>query len=141
RSQRFSFQELKERSLHAARFLTGLGLKRGDRVFILMPRVPEWWFLVLGCIRAGIVFMPGTPMLTAKDIRYRLEVAGAKAVLTDGSCLDRFEGVLDQAPGVTTWVSTGDAPSPWTRYVSEALPESQATAFPPTRSDDPLLIY
>ncbi|NOK13649.1 acyl-CoA synthetase [Corallococcus exercitus] len=141
RSQRFSFQELKERSLHAARFLSGLGLKRGDRVFILMPRVPEWWFLVLGCIRAGIVFMPGTPMLTAKDIRYRLEVSGAKAVLTDGSCLDRFEGVLGHAPGVTTWVSTGDAPAPWTRYTSEALSESQATAFPPTKADDPLLIY
>ncbi|RYZ41796.1 MAG: acyl-CoA synthetase [Myxococcaceae bacterium] len=140
RSQRFTFQELKERSLHAARFLDGLGLKRGDRAFILMPRVPEWWFLVLGCIRAGIVFMPGTPMLTAKDIRYRLEAAHAKAVLTDASCLDRFEGVMDVA-GVTTWVSTGDAPLPWTRYASEALAESQAVAFPPTRADDALLIY
>lgn len=140
RSQRFTFQELKERSLHAARFLAGLGLKRGDRAFILMPRVPEWWFLVLGCIRAGIVFMPGTPMLTAKDIRYRLEASRAKAVLTDASCLDRFEGVRD-VPGVTTWVSTGDAPAPWTRYVSEALPQAQATAFPPTRAEDALLIY
>ncbi|RKH16313.1 acyl-CoA synthetase [Corallococcus sp. CA047B] len=140
RSQRFTFQELKERSLHAARFLTGLGLKRGDRAFILMPRVPEWWFLVLGCIRAGIVFMPGTPMLTAKDIRYRLEAAHAKAVLTDASCLDRFEGVQD-VPGVTTWVSTGDAPAPWTRYASEALTEGEAAAFPPTRAEDPLLIY
>ncbi|CAM3708933.1 AMP-binding protein [Corallococcus sp. ZKHCc1 1396] len=140
RSRTFTFQELKERSLHAARFLSGLGLARGDRAFILMPRVPEWWFLVLGCIRAGIVFMPGTPMLTAKDIRYRLEAASAKAVLTDASCLDRFEGVRDAA-GVTTWVSTGDAPSPWTRYASEALPESQAVAFPPTRAEEPLLIY
>ncbi|MCY1044436.1 AMP-binding protein [Corallococcus sp. bb12-1] len=140
RSQHFTFQELKERSLHAARFLTGLGLKRGDRAFILMPRVPEWWFLVLGCIRAGIVFMPGTPMLTAKDIRYRLEAASAKAVLTDSSCLDRFEGVMDVA-GVTTWVSTGDAPAPWTRYASEALAEGQAVAFPPTRAEEPLLIY
>ncbi|RKH30217.1 acyl-CoA synthetase [Corallococcus praedator] len=140
RSQRFTFQELKERSLHAARFLTGLGLKRGDRAFILMPRVPEWWFLVLGCIRAGIVFMPGTPMLTAKDIRYRLEAAHAKAVLTDASCLDRFEGVMDVL-GVTTWVSTGDAPAPWTRYASEALAEGEAAAFPPTRAEDPLLIY
>ena len=140
RSQRFTFQELKERSLHAARFLAGLGLKRGDRAFILMPRVPEWWFLVLGCIRAGIVFMPGTPMLTAKDIRYRLEASRAKAVLTDASCLDRFEGVRD-APGVATWVSTGEAPAPWTRYVSEALPQAQATPFPPTRADDALLIY
>ncbi|RJS24276.1 acyl-CoA synthetase [Corallococcus sp. H22C18031201] len=138
-SRRFTFAQLRAHSLHAARFLTDLGLGRGDRVFVMMPRVPEWWFLVLGCIRAGIVFMPGTPMLTAKDIRYRLEVSGAVAVLSETSCLERFEGVVGTG-GVKAWVAVGDAPAPWQRYVP-AEAASGADAFAPTRAEEPLLIY
>ncbi|MBJ6761435.1 AMP-binding protein [Myxococcaceae bacterium JPH2] len=139
-SRRFTFAQLRAHSLHAARFLTDLGLGRGDRVFVMMPRVPEWWFLVLGCIRAGIVFMPGTPMLTAKDIRYRLEVSGAVAVLSEASCLERFEGVVGTG-GVKAWVAVGDAPAPWRRYVPAEAAPSGGDAFAPTRAEEPLLIY
>ncbi|QQR45430.1 AMP-binding protein [Myxococcus xanthus] len=141
-ARRFTWEDLRRRSLHAARFLTEQGLRRGDRVFIMMPRVPEWWFLVLGCIRAGIVFMPGTPMLTPKDIRYRLEVAEAQAVIADVSCLERFDGLVGAAGKVRTWVSLGEvAPSPWVRYVSGVAEADAGAAFEPTRADAPLLIY
>jgi len=132
---------LRRRSLHAAHFLAAQGLRRGERVFIMMPRVPEWWFLVLGCIRAGIVFMPGTPMLTPKDIRYRLEVAEARAVIADVSCLERFEGLAGTAQ-VRTWVAVGGgAPAPWVRYESGVAEAGAGAAFEPTRADAPLLIY
>jgi len=142
REQRFTWRGVSQRSLHAARFLAGLGLRKGDRVFIMMPRVPEWWFLVLGCIRAGIVFMPGTPMLTAKDIRYRLVAADANAVIADVSCLDRFEGVVGTGR-VETWVAVGQgAPSPWVGYTSGTVGTgAHGVELPRTRADDPLLIY
>ncbi|MCP3135795.1 acyl-CoA synthetase [Pyxidicoccus xibeiensis] len=141
RERRFTWEDLRQHSLHAARFLAGQGLRKGDRTFIIMPRVPEWWFLVLGCIRAGIVFMPGTPMLTVKDIRYRLEAASASAVIADVGCLDRFEG-LAGAGRVKTWVAVGEgAPSPWVRYSVDADVGAQAAGFEPTRAEDPLLIY
>ncbi|MCP3104456.1 AMP-binding protein [Myxococcus sp. K15C18031901] len=142
RGQRFTWQGVRQRSLHAAQFLAGLGLKKGDRVFIMMPRVPEWWFLVLGCIRAGIVFMPGTPMLTPKDIRYRLVAADASAVIADVSCLDRFEGLVGTGR-VETWVAVGEgAPSPWVGYASGTVGiGAHGLEFPRTRVDDPLLIY
>ncbi|MBZ4415394.1 acyl-CoA synthetase [Myxococcus sp. RHSTA-1-4] len=142
RERRFTWEDVRRHSQHAASFLAGLGLHRGDRVFIMMPRVPEWWFLVLGCIRAGIVFMPGTPMLTVKDIRYRLVAADANAVIADTSCLDRFEGLAGTGR-VETWVAVGEgAPSPWVRYEAGAAGTGAHEAtFPPTRADDPLLIY
>ncbi|MFP2909659.1 acyl-CoA synthetase [Pyxidicoccus sp. 3LFB2] len=142
REQRFTWEELRRHSVHAARFLTGLGLHKGDRAFIVMPRVPEWWFLVLGCIRAGIVFMPGTPMLTVKDIRYRLVAADANAVIADVSCLERFEGLAGTGR-VETWVAVGEgAPSPWVRYPPGAAGTgAHDAAFERTRADDPLLIY
>lgn len=138
--RRFTFAELKQQSLHAAQFLLSLGMRRGDRAFVLMPRVPEWWFVVLGCIRAGIVFMPGTPMLTPKDIRYRLAASDASAVITDVSCLDRFEGLMGNGK-VENWVSLGEAPSPWVRYEPGSGTGVHGLTFEPTRADDPMLIY
>jgi acetyl-CoA synthetase len=139
REQRFTWNDLRQHSLHAAQFLTGLGLHKGDRIFIILPRVPEWWFLVLGCIRAGIVFMPGTPMLTVKDVRYRLVAADANAVISDVSCLDRFEGLAGTGR-VETWIAVGEgAPQPWVRY--RAGTGAHGATFAPTRAEDPLLIY
>lgn len=142
REQRFTWQGVRQRSIHAAQFLTGLGLKKGDRVFIMMPRIPEWWFLVLGCIRVGIVFMPGTPMLTVKDIRYRLVAADANAVIADMSCLERFEGLAGTGR-VETWVAVGKgAPEPWVSYEAGTMGTgAHGQAFAPTRAEDPLLIY
>jgi len=138
----FTWRQVRDRSLHAARFLTGLGLGKGDRVFVMMPRVPEWWFLVLGCIRAGIVFMPGTPMLTPKDVRYRLQAAGAQAVLTEASCLDRFEGLVG-TDAAKCWVSVGPVPpgSPWMEYTSAEEPGAAGDTFARTRAEDPMLLY
>jgi len=140
RERRFTFSQLKQQSVHAAQFLLSLGMQRGDRVFVLMPRVPEWWFVVLGCIRAGIVFMPGTPMLTPKDIRYRLSVSDAQGVITDVSCLDRFAGLVG-ASGVENWVAVGEAPAPWVRYEPGSGTGAHGLTFEPTRADDPMLIY
>lgn len=140
RERRFTFSQLKQQSVHAAQFLLSLGMQRGDRVFILMPRVPEWWFVVLGCIRAGIVFMPGTPMLTPKDIRYRLAVSDAQGVITEVSCLDRFEGLVG-ASGVENWVAVGEAPAPWVRYEPGSGTGAHGLTFERTRADDPMLIY
>ncbi len=138
--RRFTFAQLKQQSLHAAQFLVSLGMQRGDRVFILMPRIPEWWFVVLGCIRAGIVFMPGTPMLTPKDIRYRLSVSDAQGVITDVSCLDRFQGLVG-ASGVENWIAVGEAPAPWVRYEPGSGTGMHGLSFERTRADDPMLIY
>ncbi|KFE71306.1 Acetyl-coenzyme A synthetase [Hyalangium minutum] len=138
--RRFTFAELKQHSVHAAQFLLSLGMQRGDRAFILMPRVPEWWFLVLGCIRAGIVFMPGTPMLTTKDIRYRIFASDAAAVITDASCLDRFEGLVGTGR-VENWICLGKAPSPWVRYEPGAGTGVHGLTFEHTRADEPMLIY
>ncbi|MFY2562429.1 acyl-CoA synthetase [Corallococcus terminator] len=142
REQRFTWQGVRQRSIHAAQFLAGLGLKKGDRVFIMMPRIPEWWFLVLGCIRVGIVFMPGTPMLTVKDIRYRLVAADANAVIADMSCLERFEGLAGTGR-VETWVAVGKgAPAPWVSYEAGTMGTgAHGQVFTPTRAEDPLLIY
>lgn len=136
----YSFRDLRQRSLEAAHALTGLGLAKGDRVFVMLPRVPEWWFIALGCIRAGLVLMPGTSMLTNHDIRYRLEVARPKAVITDAESVAKFTDV-DPGGTVRHRISLGHAPSPWLDYYALAGRVSTSGSFEPTRADDPLLLY
>jgi len=81
--RRLSYAYFRDRSNQVGRALLKLGLQKGDNVFILMPRLPEWWESMLGMMKAGIVGLPGTTQLTPKDILFRLQNSRAKAVITD----------------------------------------------------------
>ncbi len=63
-----TFSEIADRSGRLAGALTELGLKRGDRVLVILPRVVPWWETLVGLFKAGIVAIPGTTLLTAKDL-------------------------------------------------------------------------
>jgi acetyl-CoA synthetase len=60
----FSFADLAASSDRAARFLAAQGVVKGDRVFVMLPRIPDWYDVVLGCIKLGAVPMPATTLLT-----------------------------------------------------------------------------
>src|SRR6266498_3342222 len=81
--RRYSFADLAASSNRAANFLAARGVRKGDRVFVMLPRIPDWYEVILGCIKLGAIPMPGTTLLTARDIAYRLEQAGATVVVTD----------------------------------------------------------
>ncbi|NWH85918.1 ACSM3 synthetase, partial [Aegithalos caudatus] len=92
---KWSFEELGCLSRKAANVLSeACGLQRGDRVVAVLPRVPEWWLLNVACMRAGIVFIPGTSQLTAKDILYRLQASKAKCFITSDTLAPAVESVL-----------------------------------------------
>uniref|UniRef100_A0A8C9FYU3 medium-chain acyl-CoA ligase n=1 Tax=Pavo cristatus TaxID=9049 RepID=A0A8C9FYU3_PAVCR len=92
---KWSFEELGFLSRKAANILSETcGLQRGDRVLAVLPRVPEWWLLSIACIRTGIVFIPGTSQLTAKDILYRLQASKAKCIITNDTLAPAVESIL-----------------------------------------------
>ncbi|XP_077870582.1 acyl-coenzyme A synthetase ACSM4, mitochondrial-like, partial [Saccoglossus kowalevskii] len=81
---KWSFQDLKTYSTRTAKFLHNVcGIRKGDRVIVILHRVPEWWLVCLGCKRIGAVICPGSPQLTADDIAYRLNASKATAIVTD----------------------------------------------------------
>ncbi|POI30208.1 hypothetical protein CIB84_006043 [Bambusicola thoracicus] len=91
---KWSFEELGVLSRKAANVLSGAcSLQCGDRVLLLLPRIPEWWLLNVACMRTGTVPIPGTQQLTAKDILYRLQKSKAKGVITDDSVAPTVESV------------------------------------------------
>ena len=74
----FSFGDLSRASNRFANVLLGLGAKKGDFAFSMVPRIPAWYETLIGCIKTGVVGMPGTNLLQPKDIEYRLNKSRAK---------------------------------------------------------------
>ena len=136
-----SVSELARESRRAARALLAAGVVSGDRVFVMLPRVPAWYAAVLGAIRIGAVPMPAPNLLTSRDIAYRVAAAGASAVVTgaDGA------GKIGELPGVRQrwcWSDGGLAPDGWQDW-DAALDAAGDGATPadPTSSDDPMFVY
>jgi acetyl-CoA synthetase/medium-chain acyl-CoA synthetase len=125
---RSTFAELVDRSRRAAHRFHQAGVRRGDRVLVMLPRVPMWWIGMLGLIRLGAVPIPATTLLTAKDIAYRITAADITAILTDA----------DGAGKVGTFGGKV--------FLADELERNLANASPyfdpePTRADDPGIIY
>ena len=131
-----------ERSSRAANAFLALGIAKGDRVMVMLPRIPEWWETVLGLMKIGAVPIPGTTLLTAKDIQFRAEVAEVQGFITDAEGAAKFDSVREQSPTVRYTILV-DAPDreKWTNYSSITEQASPDYTGPKTNSDDPCLVY
>jgi acyl-coenzyme A synthetase/AMP-(fatty) acid ligase len=146
-ARRYSFADLAASSNRAANFLASLGVRKGDPVFVMLPRVPEWYDVALGCIKLGAVAMPGTTLLTDRDIAYRLERAGARVAVTDPEGSDKVDEAAKRVGVDLTRVlvrsrDAGSGSIDWASW-EEGLEASsdQPPEAEPTRSDDPMLVY
>ena len=84
----------------AGRALLAQGVKPGDRIFIMLPRVPAWYEAMLGAVRIGAVVMPGTNQLTARDIAYRIRAAGAAAAITSADGAAKIDAIDEELPSL-----------------------------------------
>lgn len=89
----FSFSDVMRWSNKAANYLTEMGIKKGDRVLLVLKRSYLFWFTLLGLHKIGAVIVPATNMLKAKDYVYRCNKAEIKAcvITADGECTDYFD--------------------------------------------------
>ena len=138
-----SFTEVSRAAIHMANVFTGMGVKKGDRIFVMLPRVPEWYQVVLGAIRLGAIPMPATTQLTPRDIRYRVERAGAVAAVTDTSGAARLDQVEEELPSLRHRIVVGDAPSAKWAELPGLLEKASTSAVPAAlcASSDPMLLY
>ncbi|GHO74389.1 acyl-CoA synthetase [Ktedonobacter sp. SOSP1-85] len=141
--RRLTFAHFAEASSRAANAFSLLGIRKGDTVLVMLPRIPAWWESVLGLMKLGAIPIPSTTLLTTKDIQFRIKAAEARAIITDSEGARKFEAVRDQCLTITQaiLVDNGEPGEGWHSYAhitGKALPDF---AGPKTRSDDPCLIY
>uniref|UniRef100_A0A8B9CA61 medium-chain acyl-CoA ligase n=1 Tax=Anser brachyrhynchus TaxID=132585 RepID=A0A8B9CA61_9AVES len=100
---KWSFEELGFLSRKVANVLTKVcGLQKGDRIIVVLPRIPEWWLVNVACMRAGIVLIPGTSQLSAKDILYRLQASKAMCIITDDTVAPAVDSVASECQFLKT---------------------------------------
>lgn len=76
-----TFKELKEKSDKVASFLQTIGVKKNDRVLLILRRRIEWWYTMVALHKLGAVAIPANHQLSDKDIAYRCQAAGVKVVI------------------------------------------------------------
>ncbi|HEX2173111.1 MAG TPA: AMP-binding protein [Dehalococcoidia bacterium] len=139
--RRITFRQFSDRSKRFANVLQGLGVGRGDIVFVMLHRIPEWWEIFMGVLRHGSVMSPGTMMLTPKDLQYRFDLSQAKVAITDADSLGKIQEIRDQCPSLQHVICVGGS-GPGVVDYEEAMgraPDQFASAG--TRSDDPALMF
>jgi acetyl-CoA synthetase len=135
--------EVARESRRAARALQALGIEKGDPIFIMLPRVPAWYFAMLGAIRIGAVVMPGTNQLTGRDISYRIRAADAVAAITDATGAEKLDAWPDALPTLRTRIAwNADGREGWTDF-DTALDEVGDGEVPgsPTAATDPMILF
>ncbi|MBT7942643.1 MAG: AMP-binding protein [Alphaproteobacteria bacterium] len=138
------FSDLNRDSNRFANALRDMGVRKGDHAFVMIPRIPAWYHVMIGCIKAGVVSMPGTNLLMPKDIEYRINMAGAKvAIVTDGH-VGKIEDIRSKCPSLEHLIVIGGEHDGWIGFESAcaSAPETlDRNDLEPTRSEDTMLVY
>ena len=100
--RRFTFAEIREASSRTANYFTSLGIKRGDRVMLVLKRHYQFWFSMLALHKIGAVAIPATNQLVQHDFEYRFSSAGVSAIVctADGGVARQVE-LAEQALGLS----------------------------------------
>ncbi|MHB8156595.1 MAG: AMP-binding protein [Desulfocucumaceae bacterium] len=136
-----TFAELCEESRKVCNMLAAQGIKKGDVIILILPRLIEWWVVNIACLRMGAIISPGTTQLTAKDIKYRFEASDAVCIITDNAIAPKVDEVIDLCPMVKTRIMVGDAREGWLKYDELISSASSDFTTVKTRSDDIAILY
>jgi acyl-coenzyme A synthetase/AMP-(fatty) acid ligase len=127
---KYTFREIAALSCQAANFLRASGVKRGDRVLVMLPRLPQWWISMLGLIRLGAVPVPATLLLSPREVHYRIETAQVSAVITSGDGVAKvgdFSGIsLIVESAAVGWIDFDGGIRTASRYDSAAAAPANA---------------
>lgn len=146
--KKFTFHDLSKLSNQAANLLIKNGITRGDRVFLLLPRIPEWWIFSLALIKLGAIQCPSPVLLTPNDIRQRIQFGRFKMVIADPENAEKVDEIFDDCPSLSKRVLVGgEERSGWVSYFKEirnttALSRHRVmNPFPfKSKSSDPMLM-
>ena len=119
--RRFTFSDIKKESARAANYFKSLGIKRGDRVMLILKRHYQYWFAVIGLHKLGAIAIPAPNQLLEKDLKYRFEAGKVKAILctADGEVSYEAERAAEQCPNLAHKILVGGAREGWHDFDEE----------------------
>src|SRR5882757_9124969 len=133
----YSFSQIARLTDKLANALRARGIKKGDRLIVMLPRIPAWPISMVAALKIGAVPIPCIEMLTAGDLAFRLENSGACGVICRASQVPKFAGLTQ---GLAAKLAIGGAPG-WDDFDAEI--ENAAVHLQPAlmAAEDPAIIY
>lgn len=137
----YSFAEIDRTAAKYAHCLSRMGLKKGDRVAIQLPKCMEFLFAYLGCLSTGVVTVPINPDYTPEEVEYFLSDSDSALFISDEERFLRLQSAVGSLKGVRVVLTDGEGPDG-----SPSLPErAEKTGTPeprgyPTGNDDAAMI-
>ncbi len=138
--RKVSFQELKERSNKVANLLFNLGLRKGDRVLVILPNMVELLETILGAMKMGCVIIPASTLLTSDDVKDRITRGKAQCVVAD----EQLVFVIDNAINIGREIVKINLGSELRGWVPFSQADSESAGFRTNVSfslNDELLVY
>ena len=141
--EKISYKDLDENSSRFANALKNLGIKKKDKILIILPKISEWYYCILGCAKVGAIAIPSTPMLKANDIEYRIQTSEAKVIISTSMNITEIEKIKN-CQSLQHKIVVHNKIDNWYNF-AEICDKSNINfdrdMVSPTKSTDPILIY
>ena len=118
KERKFTFRDMMIYSNKTANYLHYLGIRKGDRVLLILKRHYQFWFTLVALHKIGAVAVPCSFLLTRKDFEYRLKAANINAVVctADGEVSEELAKAIRNYNGLKTKILVGGAKEGWSNY-------------------------
>ncbi len=121
--RRFTFKDMKKASCQAANYFASLGVKKGDRVMLVLKRHYQFWIAMLGLNRLGAIGIPAVNQLQEHDFEYRFNSAGVSTILctADGDTAEQVDIAAAKCPSVINKIMVGGDRLGWRNFDEEYI--------------------
>ncbi|MBQ7246938.1 MAG: AMP-binding protein [Lachnospiraceae bacterium] len=119
--RRLTFSDMKRNSNQCANYFKSLGIKKSDRVMLILKRHYQFWYAILGLHKLGAIVIPATNQLQAHDLEYRFNAAGVSAILctADGDIADHVDEAAASCPDLKLKLMVGGSREGWKDFNEE----------------------
>ena len=119
--RKFTYKDMMRGSAQAANYFKSLGIKKGDKVMLVLKRHYQFWFAILGLHKLGAIAIPATHLLQVHDFEYRFNAAGVSAIVctNDDDLSSRVDEAQSKCPTLVTKIKVGGAKEGWHDYDAE----------------------
>lgn len=119
--RRFTFKDIKDASSQTANYFKSLGIKKGDRVMLVLKRHYQFWFSILALHKLGAIAIPATNQLQEHDFTYRFESAGVSAIVctASGKTAEQVDIAVAETNTVKTKIIVGGEREGWHNFDKE----------------------
>ncbi|WP_248732070.1 AMP-binding protein [Pseudomonas sp. MWU13-2517] len=135
--QRYSFQQLSARSNQVANHLRALGVRRGERILLMLGNDVALWETMLAAFKLGAVVIPATALLNPDDLRDRIERGHVRHLVVGQAHIGKFAGLTDGC----SRICVGSPPSGWVAHSAAFEYPESFEAQGSTQATDPMLLY